>query len=672
MDTVDQRILDAIKTKPGQKAKEIAAQLGVDRKTVNSALYGRLKGKVKQDKSYQWYPKDAIGVEARDEGPKQLDTPLARLCRYYLDCLSHDDLGGVSEFASSKYGDPNYVELHTLPMCDEEADSPFDSDAGRHLLGRIRRDRNRQTVFLGYPVRLNLIRSRKGWEGYMVEPLLLFPFQEAESRHGTPTLTDDLPQINFRALRALSNVGKTGLLEEAIQLAEELGLSNAAADQPDLDELTARLREIRSDWDWQEDIDPCALSSSSPLSELNEQGIFNRAILIAAERSRYTKGLESELGMLQSVEESKYRDTAAGTWLTGGTIESPATSQQPLLEVLPLNSEQRQAVRQALCNPLTVITGPPGTGKSQVVTSILVNAAWQGKTVLFASKNNKAVDVVEVRVNALGPRPVLLRLGANQYQSRLAEYLVAMLAATATADDHERYRECESIHCQLQERSGTLDEEVALLVALRNDVDRLEQQVEQIRQELGGEMFRRLKSANLENLHQAVARIQAAIDQADRAKQPFLIRLLWPLVRDARFSQLASAGESFRQVGQYIEVPIPEARPDKTTIVQWIQYRGRVGKRASQMADARRYFGKLATLTKARSLEELSRQRKDLTEELARNSEALWQAWLRLQPSRMSPEQRRLLGDYSALLQMIVSANDQNQQLGRDVFRRYY
>jgi hypothetical protein len=302
----------------------------------------------------------------------------------------------------------------------EDAGDLFDTEPGRKLLGRIRRDRNRQTIFLGYPVRLNLLRSRKGWEGYMVEPLLLFAFQEADTRQGNPTLTDDLPQVNFRALRALTNAGDTSIMEEAIQLGEELGLGNAAGEQPDLEDLLARLREIRSDWDWQEEIDPYALSSGTPLSGVNQQGIFNRAILIAAERSPYTKGLESELELLQSVEEGKYQATALGAWLNSQTIHSPPADQQPLLEVLPLNSEQRQAVRQALSNPLTVITGPPGTGKSQVVMSILVNAARQGKTVLFASKNNKAVDVVETRVNALGPRPVLLRLGANQYQSRLA------------------------------------------------------------------------------------------------------------------------------------------------------------------------------------------------------------------------------------------------------------
>jgi len=46
--------------------------------------------------------------------------------------------------------------------------------------------------------------------------------------------------------------------------------------------------------------------------------------------------------------------------------------------------------------------------------------------------------------------------------------------------------------------------------------------------------------------------------------------------------------------------------------------------------------------------------------------------WLRLQPSRLTPAQRKILGDYSAVLQMIVSADEQNQRIGRDLFRRYY
>lgn len=672
--TLDDHILDVIKAKPGQKAKDIAAQLGIDRQLVNSALYGRLKGRVQQDKAYRWFPKGSSGIDKRqEEGPGRLDTPLAKLCRYYLDCLSHDDVGGVSEFASSMYGQPSYLELASLPMFDETAIDPFESEIGRQLLGRVRRDRNRQAILLGYPVRLNLIRSRKSnWEGFKVEPILLFPFQDADSRYAKPTLGDDLPQINFKALRSLSNLGETGVMEEAIQLAEELGLGNADGEQPDLDELFARLREIRPEWDWQEDIDPYALSKDTALAALSQQGIYNRAILIAAERSPYTKGLESELGMLQSVEESKYRATALGSWLTRQTIESPPADQQALLEVLPLNSEQRQAVRQALSNHLTVITGPPGTGKSQVVTSILVNAAWQGKTVLFASKNNKAVDVVETRVNSLGPRPVLLRLGANEYQARLADYLVSLLAATATPDDHERYRECSAAHSELQRQSEVLDAAFQAVVQLRNEVDALEQRVEQVRHDMGEEVFSRSRTIDQGKLRQATTHVRRAIDQADRSKQSFLTRLFWSFVRGKRFEHLAAAVEPFQKAAQQLGVPLPKEPVNVTTVADWIRYGLRLANRVSQVVEAQAYFTKLATLTEGRSLEELSRSRRKLTDDLSANSEALWKAWLRLQPARMTPEQRKLLGDYSALLQMIVSANDQNRQLGRDVFRRYY
>jgi len=343
-----------------------------------------------------------------------------------------------------------------------------------------------------------------------------------------------------------------------------------------------------------------------------------------------------------------------------------------LLEVLPLNSEQRQAVRQALSNALTVITGPPGTGKSQVVTSILVNAAWQGKTVLFASKNNKAVDVVEARVNAIGPRPALLRLGTNQYQSRLAQYLVSLLAATSTTDDQRHYGEYEAAHIELKQRSDVLDAELEDLVALRNDVDRLEQRAERLRHDLGEEAFRRVKAIDRGWLDQIAQSLQVAIDQADRSKQGFATRLVWPFLRHRRLARLGEVARVFREDSEEIQLPVPEIEADIDSVSEWVQYGRQLLDRASELAGAQDYFQKLSVLTQVRSFEELSRQRKVLTEDLATNSENLWNTWLRLQPSRMTAQQRKLLGDYSSLLQMIVSANDQNQRLGSDVFRRYY
>jgi len=671
--SIEDSILELIHISPGSKASQIAKKLGIEKKRVNAALYGRLRTKVQQDKNYKWWPKkSSVPSEKEKEVPIRVDTPLSQLCRYYLDCLSHDDLGGISVFADSKYSEPDYVEISRLPMLSEDANDPFESEEARRLLHRVRRDRNRQVLFVGYPVRLNWIRSKRGWEGFLVEPLLLFPFEESRTRYTSPILTDELPQINFRALKSLSNVGESNLMEEIIQLAEELGLGNVGDEQPEFDELIARLHDIRSDWDWQEVPVPESLTTTPRIADIDKQGIYNRAIIISAERSPYTRGLESELAMLQSVDQNKYQDTSIGLWLSRQSVQSCTTDQKPLLEVLPLNSEQRQAVRQALSNPLTVITGPPGTGKSQVVMSILINAAWQGKTVLFASKNNKAVDVVETRVNELGPRPILLRLGTNQYQSKLAEYLVSLLAATVSDDDQRRYDESQIIHEDIQKRSDLLDAEIASLIELRNEVDHLERSVEDIRHSIDQELFQKIEYLNMNQISEAVDLIKNAIRQADRDKQSFFTHLFWPFIKKRRYELLNTAAEAFLETAIMIASMPPNKQPDDTSIHKWTSYAKELSNRLIQLKAVKNYFLKLKELTHVRPLEEISKLRSQITKELADNSEALWRSWLRLQPARMTQEQRRLLGDYSSLLQLLVSANENNQKLGRQIFRKYY
>ena len=90
-----------------------------------------------------------------------------------------------------------------------------------------------------------------------------------------------------------------------------------------------------------------------------------------------------------------------------------------LLPVVPLNESQQQVVRAILQQrPLSVISGPPGCGKSQVVVSLLLNAWAQGLKVLFASNNNKAVDVVRERlVKFEDTFPVAVRAGSQKNQN---------------------------------------------------------------------------------------------------------------------------------------------------------------------------------------------------------------------------------------------------------------
>jgi len=144
-----------------------------------------------------------------------------------------------------------------------------------------------------------------------------------------------------------------------------------------------------------------------PKSESLRNRWINRPILFKSERNIYTRHLQYELEALTKYPRlfNAIGTTAAGVVVGIGALPSSKATRHspspPLLQVLPLNNDQENAARAGLEAPLTVVTGPPGTGKSQVVVDILASCAAAGHPVLFASKNNKAVDVVRERIRTI-------------------------------------------------------------------------------------------------------------------------------------------------------------------------------------------------------------------------------------------------------------------------------
>ena len=58
------------------------------------------------------------------------------------------------------------------------------------------------------------------------------------------------------------------------------------------------------------------------------------------------------------------------------------------------NLSQRQAVQNALNSDISIIEGPPGTGKTQTILNIIANAVMRGESVAVVSNNNAAIDNV--------------------------------------------------------------------------------------------------------------------------------------------------------------------------------------------------------------------------------------------------------------------------------------
>ncbi len=95
-------------------------------------------------------------------------------------------------------------------------------------------------------------------------------------------------------------------------------------------------------------------------------------------------------------------------------------SDDSILKVTQMDQYQSHAVTKALNNRVSVITGPPGTGKTQVIINILANALLAGKTAVIASKNNKAVDNVKERFDLIDSYGYLLRFGKKTQISTMA------------------------------------------------------------------------------------------------------------------------------------------------------------------------------------------------------------------------------------------------------------
>lgn len=131
--------------------------------------------------------------------------------------------------------------------------------------------------------------------------------------------------------------------------------------------------------------------------------------------SLFSVQLVSELNKMSQYFESDVSNQLFKSFLLNKPVDKnlPKLDLKPFVQISPLNDSQKRAVHMAFSSPLTVITGPPGTGKSQVVSNILANSMVNGYSTLFISKNNKAVDIVKERLDEALKEPYLIRLGSR-------------------------------------------------------------------------------------------------------------------------------------------------------------------------------------------------------------------------------------------------------------------
>ncbi|GAB3336171.1 AAA domain-containing protein [Chromohalobacter beijerinckii] len=102
-------------------------------------------------------------------------------------------------------------------------------------------------------------------------------------------------------------------------------------------------------------------------------------------------------------------DTALQAYCTG--CNGALAMDEGLIYPFGLNESQLAAVEQAFRAQVSVIEGPPGTGKTQTILNILANILLRGQTVAVLSNNNAAVENVYEKLEKCGLGHLIAKLG---------------------------------------------------------------------------------------------------------------------------------------------------------------------------------------------------------------------------------------------------------------------
>ena len=419
---------------------------------------------------------------------------LKDICEYYIDCVGNEGIS-VSLYSTSRKTVPDYIDLKTFPKTKENLEQIDISLYINNFRGA--------NFYIGYPTYSREVQSKNGNVFYKLEPILLFKLNINSS-----TLDIESPLINFDAVKSLCGSSGSQIINDVINMEQALGLYDNS-EMFDIDNLVQKLKNITPNWEWKE--------KTENLTEINESGIFENSILVHVEQSTYTQGLVQELKELSKLTDANIKGTALEI-LLDQNVNNTNNTTYPILEVLPLNEEQRNAVKSALSNPVTIITGPPGTGKSQVIGNIIINAVLNNKKVLFASKNNKAVDVIDERINQIGDRPILLRQGSNKYSHNLAKYLLSLLQLNGTPELIEEFEEKYSEYNKIQKKLTELKETAIKVKNYRNEVDEADQRVTSFRIKQGQEFIDNFEKINLADINHFILEFDKILTSVDTNK----------------------------------------------------------------------------------------------------------------------------------------------------------
>jgi len=179
--------------------------------------------------------------------------------------------------------------------------------------------------------------------------------------------------------------------------------------------------------------------------KLEKIAVTSQCAIILTKRPAVTAGVLHELTQIAEKPSGTYRETALSIineeYAQSKEKSVPVKDMNKITDFYPitplaLSDSQFQVIKNIDNSKFVAVQGPPGTGKSQTIVNLVAHLVANGKTVLVASRMDKAVDVVADRLNELGASHMALRAGRLNYQRQLHNELDNLLSNDNGLDDN--------------------------------------------------------------------------------------------------------------------------------------------------------------------------------------------------------------------------------------------
>ncbi len=328
-----------------------------------------------------------------------------KLLTYYISCVHHDARKQEflrrcdyrKNFLVPQLGtvEGGWLKPLTNKTCVVEVSIPYvreDQAALDTLWGT--QDWTDEGLYIGYP----LVQSvdRRGMERLL--PIFLIPVEMLpQNESGLLRLKLHLDDADFNDACFGCGIGPENSTAVTNALA---GLHTGDSFYGCVD-VYAALPTIEAQFNRQTLLDPQHLEAW-PLKSpgAREYALRNSAVFFFGNGSRYNNRLVRELRYIRDFVSDEDLDKTALAYVFR---EEPLVAIPPREAAMPIpflamNQDQRQAVSVALNMPVSKITGPPGTGKSQVAVNLICNLLCRNRSVLFTSMNHKAVYAIHDRI----------------------------------------------------------------------------------------------------------------------------------------------------------------------------------------------------------------------------------------------------------------------------------